>query len=267
MSLDRMRVVLVSPIYPGNVGSVCRAMKNMGLTRLDVAGPRRGFAWEEARPMAAHANDVLDARRVWPDLASAVADCGLVAGTTARPGLYRAHAKTVRDWAPRLLAAAEDRDVALVFGPEDNGLSNDDLSLCTQIIQIPSSDTYPSLNLAQAVLVVAYELFVASGVFEPPAERTVEVPSVRRERMFTLWRQLLLDIGFMEESKADHMMMGLRRIFSRGPLTDADLRILMGIIRQTAWISDRARAAGVGPEPSRVGRARRRGAGEGKGTT
>lgn len=250
-----MRVVLVSPIYGGNVGSVCRAMKNMGLTQLVIAEPRPEFDWAAARPMAVHANDVLENRREFPTLREAVAECGLVAGTTARPGLYRAHAKTARDWAPRLVAAAADRPVALVFGTEDNGLSNEHLALCTQIVQIPSSPDYPSLNLAQAVMVVAYELFVAAGTFEPPRERAAEATSTQRERMFELWRQALLDIGFMEERKANHMMLGLRRILSRGPLTDPDLRILMGIVRQTLWIARQAREAGVVPRPSRMARA------------
>lgn len=258
MSLDRVRVVLVSPIYGGNVGSVCRAMKNMGLKQLVIAEPRPEFDWAAARPMAVHANDVLENRREFPTLREAVADCGLVAGTTARPGLYRAHAKTARDWAPRLVEAAADRPVALVFGTEDNGLDNDHLALCTQIIQIPSAPEYSSLNLAQAVMVVAYEMFVASGEFIPPRERAAEATSQQRERMFELWRQALLDIGFMEERKANHMMLGLRRILSRGPLTDPDLRILMGIVRQTLWIARQARDAGVGPQPSRVSRETRR---------
>lgn len=252
MQLDQVRVVLVSPIYGGNVGSVCRAMKNMGLRQLVIAEPRPEFDWAAARPLAAHADDILDARRIFPDLPSAVADCGLVAGTTARPGLYRSHAKTVRDWAPHLLASATAKQpVAILFGPEDNGLSNDHLKLCTQIIQIPSSPDYASINLAQAVMITAYELFVASGQFERPMEPHGEAPSSKREKMFEYWRQALLDIGFMEEHKADHMMMGLRRIFSRGPLTEADLRILMGIVRQTLWIAQQAKNAGVGPHPSR----------------
>ncbi len=258
MQLDQMRVVLVSPIYGGNVGSVCRAMKNMGLRQLVIAEPRPEFDWAAARPMAVHANDVLENRREFPTLREAVADCALVAGTTARPGLYRAHARTARDWAPRLVEAAASAPVALVFGTEDNGLSNDHLTLCTQIIQIPSSPDYASLNLAQAVMVVAYEMFVASGEFKPPVERSPEAKSKQREHLFELWRQALLDIGFMEERKANHMMLGLRRILSRGPMTDSDLRILMGIVRQTLWIARQAREAGVAPKPSRVARAVRK---------
>jgi tRNA/rRNA methyltransferase len=156
-------------------------------------------------------------------------------------GLYRDHAKTPRAWAPRLLEAARQSRVALVFGPEDKGLCNEDLALCTQIVQIPSSERYLSLNLSHAVMVCCYELFVAADRFEASVEKSPEAPSALRERMFSMWEQTLLDIGFMKEEKAEHMMLGLRRILSRGRLTDADVRILMGIARQTQWCAEQAR--------------------------
>jgi tRNA/rRNA methyltransferase len=238
-ALKRVRVVLVSPLYGGNVGSVCRAMKNMGLTDLTIAAPTGGMDEREARIMACHAEDLFEARRETATLEEAVADCGLVAGTTARAGLYREHARTPREWAPRLLDAAFQAPVALVFGPEDRGLSNDELSPCTQLIQIPSSSEYPSLNLAQAVLVCAYELFLAADLCSPPCERSPEAPSELRERMFGLWREALLANGFLREDNADHMMQGVRRILSRGTLTISDVHILMGIARQTLWAARR----------------------------
>lgn len=241
MSLENIRIVLVRPMYAGNVGSVCRAMKNMGLSQLVIAGPRGRLNEAEARMMAAHAGDVLAARREVAAVAEAVADCGLVAGTTSRPGLYRDHARAPREWAPRLLEAAAAGPVAVLFGPEDNGLDNDDIAFCTQFIQIPSSEAYPSLNLAQAVMVCGYELFVASGAPQARSERTPEAPSRMRERMFEMWREMLLDIGFMREQKADHMMLGLRRIFSRGRMTEADANILMGVARQTLWMASQYR--------------------------
>ena len=248
-ALDNIRVVLTSPLYGGNVGSVCRAMKNMGLSRLAIAAPRpEGLDPLDVRRMAHHAYDVYEARGEFPTIEEAVADCGLVAGTTARPGLYREHARTPREWAPRLLEAALDAPVALLFGPEDRGLTNDELKPCTQIVQIPSSRAYPSLNLAQAVLICGYELFVAADVFEPPEERSPEAPSALRERMYAFWRQTMLETGFMKEEKADHMMLGLRRALSRGPMTVADVRILMGMARQTLWRIGRADAPPAGAD-------------------
>ncbi|MFH0954401.1 MAG: RNA methyltransferase [Verrucomicrobiota bacterium] len=235
MSLKNIRVVLVSPIYSGNVGSVCRAMKNMGLSDLAVAAPRGSWNLDEARMMALHAADVFENRKEFSTLEKAVADCGLVAGTTARQGLYRGHAQTPRDWAPRLVETAKDTRVALVFGRETDGLTNEELAVCTQIIRIPSSSDYSSLNLAQAVMLCCYEIFLASGAAEPPVELSPEAPSAMREKMFEMWRDALLGIGFMKGDKADHMMMGLRRIFSRGKLTVKDIRILVGIARQAQW--------------------------------
>ncbi len=234
--LDRIRIVLVAPLYGGNVGSVCRAMANTGLSDLVLVAPP-GLDLEEARKMAVSAGPLFDARREVATLAEAVADCGLVMGATARLGLYRQHAATPRELAPRALDAAEHAPVALVFGREDKGLSNEEIALCTQLIRIPSHPGYVSLNLAQAVMVCAYELFVAAGVFEAPVEKSAESPADLRERLFDIWRKTLLDIGFMSEEKADHMMLGLRRVWSRGKMTVDDVNILLGIARQMQWRS------------------------------
>jgi tRNA/rRNA methyltransferase len=240
--LANIRVVLVSPLYGGNVGAVCRAMSNMGIAELAIAAPRP-LDFREARMMACHAETLLSGRREFPDLAAAVADCGAVLGTTARGGLYRQHAGTAREWAPAALESAARGPVALVFGPEDNGLSNEDLALCTGIVRIPTAEANTSLNVAQAVMVCCYELFMATEGFEPPEEKSPDAPSALRERMFAIWRRTLLDIGFMETEKADHMMLGLRRVLSRGRLTVDDVKILMGIARQAAWAAGRKLAA------------------------
>ncbi len=234
--LNNIKVVLVNPIYGANVGAVCRAMKNMGISRLAIAEPRPDLDQAAARQRACHAWEIFERRKEYATLPEAVADCGLVAGTSARRGLYRSHAKSPREWAPRLLAAAAAGRVALVFGPEDKGLSNEHIAACTQIVQIPSSRKYESLNLSHAVMVCCYELFLAAGAFDGAAvEKAPEAAARTRERMFAMWRDTLLAIGFMKEDKADHMMLGLRRILSRGPLTEADVKILMGMARQTQW--------------------------------
>jgi TrmH family RNA methyltransferase len=238
MSLKNIRIVLVHPLYGGNVGSVCRAMGNMGISDLALVGGLDHLDMVEARTMACWAGDLLEAARPFPTLAEAVADCGLVAGTSARVGLYRDHSRLPREWAPILLEAAQQQPVALVFGREDKGLSNDELALCTQIIQIPSAPDYLSINLSHAVMICCYELFTAADVFEPSSEKSPEASSALRERMFAMWEHTLLEIGFMEPEKSQHMMLGLRRILSRSTLTDADVRILMGIARQTQWCAD-----------------------------
>ena len=235
MSLDKVRIVLVGPLYGGNVGSVCRAMANTGLSDLVLVAPAPSLDMDEARMMAVAAKPILEARRETGTLEEAVADCGLVFGTTVRPGLYRQHVRSPREWAPEILSSASVNPVALVFGRENWGLTNEELAICTNLIQIPTSPEYPSLNLSQAVLLCCYELFVASGTFEPTLEKSPECPTRTREHMFTMWRDMLQEVGFMNDEKSDHMMLGLRRIFSRAPLTVDDVNILMGIARQTLW--------------------------------
>lgn len=235
--LDSVRVVLTRPIYSGNIGSVCRAMGNMGLKDLVLAGA--GIAdLDEARMMACGARGILEACRQTENLAAAVADCTLVIGATAREGLYRQHCRTPREWAPEILSAARAGRVALVFGPEDNGLDNDEIAVCSRLMRIPSSSACSSLNLSQAVLICVYEIFVAAGMFVLPPEQSAEAPSAKKERMFAMWERILLKIGFMTPDKSAHMMHGIRRIFTRGSLTDDDVRILMGIARQMEWYAD-----------------------------
>ena len=235
MSLKNIRIVLVRPMYGGNVGSVCRAMKNMGLSHLTVVSPREEMDYHEARMMALHASDILDNRTIASSVKEAVADCALAAGTTARSGLYRNHAKTPREWMPVLYKSARQNKVAFIFGPEDSGLSNEELAVCTHVIRIPSSKRYASINLAQAVMICCYELYLTADRFKKPKEAHKEASIQMRERMLVMWRDMLEQIGFFDEGKAEHMMMALRRIFARGPMTEADMNIMMGVARQTMW--------------------------------
>ncbi len=245
MGLENVRVVLVGPLYGGNVGSVSRAMANMGLQDLVLADAGE-LDWEEARMMACHARHVLDGRRTFATLADAVADCSLVIGTSARAGLYRQHARPPREMAREALSFSEAGKVALVFGREDNGLSNDELALCSRIVQIPTHAQTPSLNLSQAVLICCYELFLCGGDYEPPVEKSDWAVSESRERMFGIWRDLLLEIGFMKADKADHMMQGIRRVMGRGALTDDDVQIMMGVARQMQWAARTAKRHSAG---------------------
>lgn len=239
--LANIRIVLARPIYGGNIGAVCRAMANMGLSDLALAGAG-AFDQVEARKMACWATAILEGSRRVATLAEALGDCALVFGTTARLGLYRQHTRTPREWAATILAAAQAGRVALLFGPEDDGLSNEELAQCHHLVRIPSTPEYPSLNLAQAVMICAYELYAASGAFEPLPEKSPLAESRMKERLFAMWEEMLLEIGFMQPDKAQHMMLGLRRIFARGALSEDDVRILMGIARQTRWYAHQPRS-------------------------
>ncbi len=233
------RVVLVEPLYSGNVGSACRAMANMGISDLAVVAPRITDGWEEGKRLACHAGELLHGRREFATLAEAVADCGAVVGATARLGLYRQHVRTPREMAPGLLQLAGAGRVALVFGREDNGLANEEVALCTHLLRIPTGEDYISLNLAQAVMICCYEIFVAQENFEIPSEKSPLVAAGQRQRLQELWREAMLTIGFMKEDKADHMMQGFQRIFSRGVRSADDADIMMGVARQAQWAAGR----------------------------
>jgi TrmH family RNA methyltransferase len=260
-TLERIRVVLLRPRGAANVGAVARAMKNMGLARLVLVDPPR-LDREQARVMAVHAADVLAARAEVASLAAAVADCGLVVGTCGRPSVRAEGALSPRALAPQILAASAVNDVALVFGPEDHGLSNDDLALCQQVIAIPASAEYGSLNLAQAVLVCAYELFLAAAApagaaagatpaTSGTAAHAAPVPalssasaeraprrlavSARTELMYDKLEAALRRIDFLQPDSAAHVMRDLRRTLGRAELDDDEVQVFLGIARQIEW--------------------------------
>ena len=241
--LNNIRVVLVEPIFGGNIGSVCRVINNNDITDLAIVNPRPTTDWDDARKLACNAKEQLDARKEFPTLAEAIADCTVVAATSARTGFYRDTAYTPREFSPIALESAKDHKIALVFGREDKGLHNEELALCTHIIQIPSSKRYTSLNLSHAVMLCCHELFTASETFQPSEEKADEADSAIRERMFATWREMMIKTEFTHEQKLEHMMMGLRRIFSRGKLTIPDCKILMGLAKQSIWVSNQWKKA------------------------
>ena len=243
--LDHIRIVLVKPQHGGNVGSVCRAMKNMGLSRLVLVDPPN-LNKDELRKMSMTAIEVYENRVEAPTLGEAVADCVCVGATSARRGFYRHHALDVREFASEALESTARGEVALVFGPEDSGLCNDDLKQATHIVCIPSSPEYQALNLSKAVMVAAYELYVAAGDFQPPEESVPDATHEFRERMFTAWSEAMIDTGFCKDDKLEHMMMGLRRILTRGRLSEPDVKILLGLARQAQWAAKHGRADGCG---------------------
>ncbi len=240
-ALNRIRIVLVEPASGGNVGAVCRAMNNTGITDLAIVNPRAEMDWNEAGRLACSARPQLAARKTFAALREAVADCTVVAGTSARTGFYRDTARTPGHFAPIALESAACHPVALVFGREDKGLSNEELSLCTHLVRIPSNERCPSLNLSHAVMVCCYEIFKSTAAFHPTEEKADEADSALRERMFDLWQEMMIKTGFTHEQKLCHMMMGLRRILSRGKLTVPDTKIMMGLAKQSIYVAEQWR--------------------------
>ncbi len=245
MSLDRIHVVLVRPRNAGNVGATARAMKNMGLRRLVLVAPRRNDG-VRAREMAVHAVDVLrDARRVGT-LKEAVADCGLVVGTTSRQTRRSEGECSPRVAAATIVTAAAMNDVAVVFGPENHGLSAAELALCHRVLSIPASDAYASLNLSQAVLVVAYEMFLAVGGHTPRATRPLAAAG-RIELMYQKLEESLAAIGFLQRDNTEHMMRTMRNILGRAALDEREVRVCLGLARQILWAGARHSAVGGSP--------------------
>ena len=241
MGLGRVRVILVRPRNSGNIGAAARAIKNMGLGRLFLVAPLR---FEEARAagMAVHAKDVLRHGCAVGTLEEAVASCGLVVGTTSRPSAVRSGALSPRVLAPEIVAASGSNDVALVFGPEHHGLSSEDLKLCHRVASIPASPQYASLNVAQAVLLVAYELFLAGGQVGSVGERIL-APSECSELMYAKLEEALRTIGFLQAGNAEHMMQTFRRILGRAALTEHDVRVFLAVARQIRWAGSRLAGA------------------------
>ncbi len=232
---SNFRIVLVGPLYGGNIGSVCRAMANFGINELSLVNPDPHINWHEAETMSVHAADILHDRKTFTSFEEAVADCAAVVGTTCRRGLYRQHARSPKEWAPEIAAISDRGKVALVFGREDQGLFNDEIARCTHLVQIPTATEYKSLNLSQAVVVLAYEFFQTQGEYEPVKEKSPPATAALRLRMDTMWHDFLLKIGFMNDQTDEHMMAGVQRVFSRGAKTVDDVNILMGIAHQAEW--------------------------------
>lgn len=216
--LSRIVVVLDEPRDLVNIAGVIRAMKNMGLSSLRVVNPGE---WDEWRitGIAHRTEDLVRSTRHFLTLEAAVADCVLVIGTSARPRTAQRNYGWARDWAPRILERAVDGPVAVVFGREDRGLANEALDRCDGVLLIPTDPAYASLNLAQAFLVVAYELFLASRPegLELPTGKRSQRPASREEmeRMFHALEEGLASIDFFKARSPESVMRTVRTLLSR----------------------------------------------------
>jgi tRNA/rRNA methyltransferase len=243
MDPSQVDVILVRPERPANVAAACRAMKNMGVARLAVVGAPDGLDDPGARSLAYGAWDVLDGRREPASLAEAVAPCTLVVGTSGRP-----HTEA---WTPRRLAEQGGREagggrVGLVFGPERNGLTSQELGLCQVRVHIPSHPAQPSLNLAQAVLILCYEAFLSAG--SPTAAPETPVASAGElETAVQELREGLLGIGFLNRDNPEPILSELRGLLSRRLPTPREVALLRGLARQVRWAAKRCVDQGATP--------------------
>jgi tRNA/rRNA methyltransferase len=226
--LDNISIVLVDTKTPGNIGAAARGMMNMGLSRLILVDPPKDKD-QDARKLAAGAHEIIEKAAVFPALAEALAGHGLVIGTSRHAGKQRKNIRTPREMVETILPLLATNKVAIVFGNEVNGLENSDLALCQEIVAIPSSDAFPSLNLSHAVMIIAYELFLASGVYSGRvAGQLAKLDET--EGFFLQLQETLQKIGFLERDHPERMMFSLRQLFGRARMNSRDVSILRGIL-------------------------------------
>lgn len=229
-------IVLVEPQSAGNVGMVCRAMKNMGLSQLRIV-KGCSLADPEAAKFAVSAKDLLENVVRYDTLAEALGDVEISVATTRRFGKYRQEILTPMEVYKKLAAYPQRLKAAIVFGREDHGLSTEELSLCRWHATIPTAGEYGSLNLAQAVLIFCYE-FCKS--LETPDGRSERHPAqgAEMEEMFAQMEQTLLRIGFLNPQNPDHLMRALRRIFFRADLDSREVAVMRGMMSQIEWAAE-----------------------------
>jgi tRNA/rRNA methyltransferase len=233
IDLSKVAIVLNRPRYPENIGAAARAMCNMGLHRLVVVAPER-YEAERALKLATHgARHIVDAMVMAQDLGTALASFSFVVGTTARLGGQRRVYRRPEALAEALIPVSVDNTIAIVFGPEDRGLTNEDIRLCHALVNIPTAD-FSSLNLAQAVMILCYEL--RRVAVAAPAEATPRLANrFELDAMYDQLRDVLVRISFISHENPEYWMSRIRHFFTRMQLRARDVAILRGICRQIDW--------------------------------
>jgi TrmH family RNA methyltransferase len=244
MLLANIRIVLVRPTHPGNIGATARAMKTMCLSTLYLVAPER-FPGPEATALAAGAEDVLDAARVCVTLDEAIGDCVRVIGSSARERRIEWPCLPPDQCARQLLTDAEQGPVALLFGQERTGLTNDELDRCHYVVSIAANPDYSSLNIANAVQVLAYEIYgthlanQGRAPGEAPAILESGVTAADLDRLYRHLETVLVEIGFLDPDNPRLLMRRLTRLFNRAQLDTNEYNILRGVL--TAMQQARAR--------------------------
>jgi len=232
MNLNSISILLVRPRYHENIGSVARAMKNMGLNRLIVVDGSSPLH-RDAYKLASGAEDILERAEEFPTLREAISEMGCVVGMTSRAGKERSPLLTSRELVEELIPISEKNSIGLVFGPEKEGLTNEELSLCHFYVRIPSVDSFPSLNLAQAVMVLCYELFQSATTIQK--ETGPLASSDHLERMFEHMERTLVAIEFLDAKQPERITRVLRKIFGRSQMDEREVQIFQGIWSKMDW--------------------------------
>lgn len=222
--------VLVEPTESGNIGASARAMKNMGFKNLILVNPPN--LQEEAKWMAWRSQDVLEKAEIYPNLEEAIRDKSLVVGTTRRRGSKRGVILDVKEGVKRIYEVSQENKVAILFGREDRGLLNEEVERCGYLMTIPTSQEQPSINLAQAVLIVSYELMRCETIKDYHMERQFLVDQKELEKLFERLRTILKKTGYIPENHdmEKSIMNNFRHLFGRTGLTFWELKMLHGLL-------------------------------------
>jgi tRNA/rRNA methyltransferase len=240
--MHKFSIVLCRPRFPENIGAAARAARNMGIGRLIVVEPEN-LDQERMLMMATHnAAQLIERMDVYNSLDEALAPFGYIVGTTARTGGVRGPIFSPREMASSVFRHATENDVALVFGSEDRGLTNEDIRFCHQLVRIPTAQ-FASLNLAQAVMILCYEICAASS--KPPHKVSPRLASSQElERMYERVKEILIKVSFIRPDNPEHWMMNIRRFCSRMTLRSSDVNLIMGMCRQVNWYGKHCREQG-----------------------
>ncbi len=232
--------VLVRPQFAGNTGVAARALKNAGFKKMILVKPYFSKTDPELK-FAVGAKDLVQKAKVYEDLSEALSSYSYVIGTSRRKGAYRKNVLSLFELPSLLEKKAEFGKVAILFGTEADGLSNEEIALCQHLVYIPAHSKFESFNLGQAVLLVAYELFRSK--LKLPKQKKSIYPTVKElEGMYDHLTQMLFEIGFIRKSLPDHMPRILRNIFNRAALTAVEVRIIRGICRQVLWYKKKVKS-------------------------
>jgi tRNA/rRNA methyltransferase len=244
INLDHIAIVLNRPKHPENIGSAARAMKNMGLTRLIVVDPEK-YDKQAALKLATHAAaDVVEQIKIQKELKRVLSEFQYVAGTTARLGSQRQAILQPSEFVKELMPISTNNRIAIVFGPEDRGLTNEELRLCHTLVNIPTGD-FSSINLAQAVMIICYELF---NTRQNPVNSFSPRLATRHELdgMYDQLKEILVAINYIQPENPDYWMNKMRLFFSRLPLRAREVSIIRGICRQILWYGNKCYQEGKG---------------------
>ena len=244
--LNNVAIVLHRPHFAENIGAAARVVKNMGIGRLILVDPHDCDLTRILRMATHEAEEVVAEMEVHDELEDALAPYRYVVGTTARTGSHRQTVRNPRAVAEELIPISRKNEVAVLFGPEDRGLSNRELKFCHSLVTIPTAG-FSSINLAQAVMVMAYELLLAST--DQPESFTPRLANARElENMYGHLVETLAKINFINPENPEYWMMSVRRFFARVGLRARDVKIVRGICRQIDWYCDRRFEASPSPK-------------------